>query len=71
MSEQYKKSNLPQHCLVCENIKYELHHRSYDRIGAELLTDLVPLCRKHHNATHKLVKAGSNLWDAHLKLIDP
>lgn len=70
IKKQYKDSDLPQYCLVCENPKYELHHRSYDRIGAELLTDLISLCRKHHSATHKLVKKGANLWDAHLKLID-
>ena len=35
----------------------DLHHASYDRLGHERHTDLIPLCRAHHQALH-------DLWDA-------
>jgi 5-methylcytosine-specific restriction endonuclease McrA len=35
----------------------DLHHRCYDRLGAEAFEDLVPLCRACHAAVH-------DLWDA-------
>jgi hypothetical protein len=48
-------------CLVCGGRwtlhHGDLHHRSYDRLGAERFDDLVPLCRAHHSELH-------NLWDA-------
>jgi hypothetical protein len=68
IKEKYYNSDMPQECTICGDTVFDLHHRTYDRIGAENLNDLVPLCRSHHKATHKLVKAGSSLWDAHEKL---
>lgn len=65
---EYRSSDLPQFCLICKNTKFELHHRTYDRIGAEFLSDLVPLCRTHHQKTHDLVKQGAPLWSAHEQL---
>lgn len=62
---EYRASSLPQECLICGNKKFEIHHRSYDRIGAELLSDFAPLCRTHHAKTHELVKKGVPLWTAH------
>jgi 5-methylcytosine-specific restriction endonuclease McrA len=48
-------------CLVCGTTwtlrAGDLHHRSYDRLGAEAFEDLVPLCRVCHTAVH-------DLWDA-------
>ncbi len=29
---------------------YDLHHRTYRRLGSERRRDLVPLCRRHHDA---------------------
>ena len=47
-------------CAVCGTrwtlSRGDLHHRTYDRLGAEWHTDLVPLCRPHHTALH-------DLWD--------
>jgi hypothetical protein len=37
-------------CAVTENL--EVHHRSYERLGAELDTDLEVLCRFHHRVRH-------------------
>ncbi len=34
-----------------------LHHASYARLGHEAHADLIPLCRAHHRALHRL-------WDA-------
>ncbi len=49
---QYRASNLPQNCLGCGNPKVDLHHRTYNRLGREFLTDLIPLCRKCHHGVH-------------------
>jgi hypothetical protein len=47
-------------CLVCGQPwtlrSGDLHHRSYDRLGGEAFTDLLPLCREDHAALH-------DLWD--------
>lgn len=51
---EYRASDMPQACVVCGAKRVDLHHRTYDRIGAERLTDLVPLCREHHGEAHRL-----------------
>jgi len=43
-------------CSVCGSGDSHLHHIYYDRIGAELFSDVVPLCWKHHTAVHLLLK---------------
>jgi hypothetical protein len=63
VGERYRTSEsnaLTQKCVVCADPKFELHHRTYQRLGAELLSDLVPLCRLHHEELHE---RGLNLWD--------
>lgn len=65
----YRQSNLPQACLICSDPKVDLHHWTYERIGSERLDDVVPLCRGHHKAAHKLVRTGIPLRLAHLKLL--
>jgi hypothetical protein len=62
---RYRSSKLPQECLVCFDPNVDLHHRTYKRLGAERLNDLVPLCRLHHEQAHELERTGSvSLWDA-------
>ena len=39
---------------MCGETDVDLHHKTYERIGSELLTDLEPLCRPCHNALHVL-----------------
>jgi hypothetical protein len=52
---QYRASRkLPQTCVVCGNQRVDLHHLTYRRIGRERLTDLVPLCREHHDEAHEI-----------------
>lgn len=64
--EAYKMSGRPRQCEICGNPRYELHHRTYDRIGAEHLDDVVALCRTHHSQAHKREKNGTPLWTAHI-----
>ena len=52
-------------------MKVELHHHTYDRLGCELLTDLVPLCRQHHAAVHRHKKKhGGSLLEAYDRISD-
>lgn len=56
----YKRSNRPQRCMVCQSNQIELHHNDYSRLGCEKLTDVVPLCREHHEAVHAVLT--QRLW---------
>lgn len=51
-NEWYNASDLPKKCTVCGSLNYELHHIRYDRIGCEMLSDVIPLCREHHQQVH-------------------
>lgn len=46
-------------CLVCGRrwtLKAgHLHHVTYDRLGAESVRDLLPLCRRDHKTLHVLI----------------
>lgn len=47
-------------CALCNSpIKVEVHHRTYDRLGQELLTDLVPLCDECHGRHHDFMRRGA------------
>lgn len=52
---RYKQSDRPNRCVVCQVTDYELHHHTYERLGSELLTDVTPLCRRHHEKVHKML----------------
>lgn len=44
-------------CFVCKSDeKICLHHITYDRLGDEIDSDLIPLCEKCHNEVHKRVR---------------
>lgn len=58
--EEYRASNLPQRCLVCGSAKVFLHHNTYHRLGCEKLTDVDPLCYKHHKGVHKWMRDNKN-----------
>lgn len=63
VKRRYRASKLPQNCVVCGNHHVDLHHKTYKRLGAEWLTDLVPLCRIHHKRVHRKAKNGSaSIW---------
>lgn len=42
-------------CYLCgtENGQIDVHHNNYERLGHELLGDVVPLCHRHHLVFHK------------------
>ena len=59
------------HCDVCfRSLPLEIHHKSYKRLGAERLHDLIAVCRGCHEATHERHRTDSrtSLWKAHNKL---
>jgi hypothetical protein len=57
---RYFRSGLPCTCRAlvdggrCGAEEVDLHHWTYSRLGRELLTDLIPLCRTHHERLHSL-----------------
>ncbi len=54
--KSYRDSGLSMTCAVCQRKPIQLHHHDYSRLGAELLTDVDPLCGDHHNKVHDLLK---------------
>lgn len=48
------RSPRQRRCRACHAPRTDLHHRTYVRLGCERLRDLVPLCRRHHEALHGL-----------------
>lgn len=50
---RYFASPLPKHCLGCHTeTNITLHHITYDNLGSEHLTELVPLCWACHMRLH-------------------
>lgn len=50
-------------CVICNSKqKIEVHHRTYERLGHELLTDCIPLCAEchelHHNFTGNFIRGA-------------
>ena len=46
-------------CLLCMSPhRLEVHHRTYDRMGNELLEDLVVLCATCHQRHHGRQRSG-------------
>lgn len=43
----------PHSCAVCGTPRYQLHHRTYERLGAEHVSDLIALCDQHHHSLHR------------------
>lgn len=47
--------------VCCSRDRLEVHHRTYERLGAELMTDLLVLCDDCHGRFHdKLPKIGTS-----------
>lgn len=49
----YETSGASVRCAACGSSHFQLHHRTYERLGQELIGDVVPLCETHHEAVHK------------------
>ncbi len=58
---RYRSSDYPQRCLICGSRDFDLHHRTYARLGKEELFDLVALCRLHHDQLHELLDPNPRL----------
>lgn len=54
---EYRASDLPQSC-ICGEWETQLHHITYERVGQERLSDLVPLCPSCHTLVHVLEWRG-------------
>ncbi len=40
-------------CAVCNSSQFvDVHHRTYERLGAERETDVIALCRRCHDLYH-------------------
>lgn len=53
---KYESSGRPRQCILCDRLRYQLHHISYVRLGEETLNDLVPLCSGCHHKIHDFHK---------------
>ena len=57
---RYRKSGRSLDCFLCGfDGGTLLHHKTYERVGEELLDDLVPLCAPCHKMVHDLHREGS------------
>lgn len=54
---RYRRSSLAQDC-ICGEVDIHLHHLTYENIGQEALSDLLPLCRDCHAMVHDLERKG-------------
>jgi hypothetical protein len=76
VKQRYRRSRLPQGCVVCGLLLVDLHHRSYKSLGKENLNHLIPLCREHHYSTHQHLashfksqgKKKTTLWQSHKRI---
>jgi hypothetical protein len=56
VKRRYRESSLPQNCMACDCPVVQYHYRTYQRLGCELLTDIMPLCGKCHQKVHEYEK---------------
>lgn len=55
-------SDRPKRCRACNSRRYiQLHHKTYDRMGNEIDSDLVPLCVLCHEEVHRRHRLGSEI----------
>jgi len=51
------RGNLPPVCFRCGRVhNLNIHHRTYGRVGQELMSDLIYLCEMCHKVTHAEIK---------------
>jgi len=50
-------------CSMCsDKNSLEVHHTTYERLGNELITDLITLCKDCHIHTHKIAGKGASTY---------
>lgn len=60
---RYFASGLPRTCqglragVLCGDKRVDLHHWTYERLGHESPSDLIPLCRECHDRVHELAES--------------
>lgn len=65
--KRYKKSGFLQSCWACEKTKkIEFHHRTYNRLGCEAMSDILPLCSFCHKDLTLKYKSYSDYSDTFL-----
>jgi hypothetical protein len=56
-------------CFICSKEKgIQLHHLTYERIGKEVFTDVIELCKSCHRNVHKALDKGKT-WESIVKQI--
>jgi len=61
MKVKYHASDRPKRCGICDTKdRLDLHHQTYDRIGNELLSDLIYLCHECHIKAHYFMRGKTN-----------
>lgn len=53
LKARYRQSDRPKRCACGARRRLHLHHLTYERLGAESLTDLILLCADCHDAAHR------------------
>jgi|tagenome__1003787_1003787.scaffolds.fasta_scaffold20664719_3 hypothetical protein len=54
LHEAYERHpEAPHCCAVCATPRYQLHHRTYENLGHEHISDLLALCSVHHHGLHR------------------
>jgi len=53
----------------CTRKRIQVHHLTYERIGNELMEDLVPLCETHHAKIERIIKSGKMKRTGHPLLL--
>ena len=67
--KRYAKSKRKKVCECCGDAHYQLHHNSYDNLGAERLKDLNSLCKICHFRVHAYLKSHKDVKLSDTKLI--
>lgn len=58
---EIKLLEIDNRCQICYNsTQLHVHHRTYERLGHEKLTDLTVLCKECHDLFHKNRKLKKN-----------
>lgn len=57
------------HCVVCfSDKKLRAHHRTYIRLGRELISDLSTLCKRCHKIVHALDYTPKIIYEKRVEL---
>ena len=58
---KFRRTGRKWACSVCDGEKeLELHHKTYDKLGKEELTDVIPLCHSCHGEVHSWLDADGS-----------